>query len=135
MEWSLDALADLDRFATFLHDQHPDLARRVAHALITRAEVLRWHPKLGRSFATRGDPGTLQVPGTGAPGARWRVRPAVSIRWQRRADAALSVSQLVRRALDQDELLTSLSSARAELQPQARAQGIYTDEDVFAIVS
>ena len=33
------------------------------------------------------------------------------------------------------ELLTSLASARAELLPQARAQGIYTDEDVFAIVS
>ena len=29
----------------------------------------------------------------------------------------------------------NLASARAELLPQARAQGIYTDEDVFAIVS
>jgi len=57
-------------------------------------------------------------------------------RLERRAKAQkLSVSQLVRRALDQDELLTSLSSARAELLPQARAQGIYTDEDVFAIIS
>lgn len=55
IEWSLDALADLDRFATFLHDQHSDIARRVAHELITRAEVLRRHPKLGRSFATRGE--------------------------------------------------------------------------------
>ena len=57
-------------------------------------------------------------------------------RLERRAKAQkLSVSQLVRRALEQDELLTSLASARAELLPQARAQGIYTDEDVFAIVS
>jgi predicted transcriptional regulator len=57
-------------------------------------------------------------------------------RLERRAEAQkLSVSQLVRRALEQDELLTSLASARAELLPQARAQGIYTDEDVFAIVS
>lgn len=57
-------------------------------------------------------------------------------RLERRAKAQkLSVSQLVRRALDQDELLTSLASARAELVPQARAQGVYTDEDVFAIVS
>lgn len=57
-------------------------------------------------------------------------------RLERRAKAQkLSVSQLVRRALEQDELLTSLASARAELLPQARTQGIYTDEDVFAIVS
>ena len=57
-------------------------------------------------------------------------------RLERRAKAQkLSVSQLVRRALEQDELLTSLAAARAELLPQARAQQIYTDEDVFAIVS
>ena len=57
-------------------------------------------------------------------------------RLERRAKAQkLSVSQLVRRALEQDELLTSLASARAELLPQARARGIYTDEDIFAIVS
>lgn len=57
-------------------------------------------------------------------------------RLERRAKAQkLSVSPLVRRALEQDELLTSLASAHAELLPQARAQGIYTDEDVFAIVS
>ena len=57
-------------------------------------------------------------------------------RLERRAKAQkLSVSQLVRRALEQDELLTSLASARAELLPQARAHGIFTDEDVFAIVS
>ena len=47
-------------------------------------------------------------------------------RLERRAKAQkLSVSQLVRRALEQDELLTNLASARAELLPQARAQGIY----------
>ena len=45
------------------------------------------------------------------------------------------MSQLVRRALEQDELLTSLASARTELVPHARALGIYTDEDVFSIVS
>jgi hypothetical protein len=57
-------------------------------------------------------------------------------RLERRAKAQkLSVSQLVRRALEQEELLTSLASARTELIPQARARGIYTDEDVFAIVS
>jgi hypothetical protein len=57
-------------------------------------------------------------------------------RLERRARAQkLSVSQLVRRALDRDELLSGLAPARAELLPQARAQGIYTDEDVFAIIS
>lgn len=55
IEWSLDALADLDRFATFLHDQHPDLAGRVAHELISRADVLRQHPKLGRPLTVRGE--------------------------------------------------------------------------------
>jgi plasmid stabilization system protein ParE len=53
LEWSLDALADLDRFAAFLHEQFPDLAARVANELITRAGVLRRHPKLGRPIATR----------------------------------------------------------------------------------
>jgi plasmid stabilization system protein ParE len=48
IEWSLDALADLDRFAEFLHDQVPELAARVASELIARADVLRRHPKLGR---------------------------------------------------------------------------------------
>jgi hypothetical protein len=45
------------------------------------------------------------------------------------------VSQSVRRVLEQEELLTSLASARIELVPHARARGIYTDEDVFAIAS
>ena len=53
IEWSLDALADLGRFATFLHEQHPELAARVAHELIARAEVLRRHPKLGRPLTLR----------------------------------------------------------------------------------
>jgi len=53
IEWSIDALADLDRFAVFLHGQFPDLAARVASELIVRADVLRRHPKLGRPIATR----------------------------------------------------------------------------------
>jgi predicted transcriptional regulator len=57
-------------------------------------------------------------------------------RLERRAKAQkLSVSQLVRRALEQDELFTSLAAARSELLPHARARTVYTDEDVFAIVS
>jgi predicted HicB family RNase H-like nuclease len=65
-----------------------------------------------------------------------RVPKGTRRRLERRAKAQkLSVSQLVRRALEQDELLSRLAAARAELLPQARSQGIYTDEDVFAIIS
>ncbi len=55
IEWSLDALADLDRFATFLHTQHIDLARRVALELTVKADVLRQHPTLGRPLMARTD--------------------------------------------------------------------------------
>ena len=53
IEWSLDALADLDRFAAFLHERFPDLAVRVASELVGLADVLRRHPKLGRAIAGR----------------------------------------------------------------------------------
>lgn len=53
IEWSLDALADLDRFAAFLHSQFPELAARVASELIARADVLCRHPKLGRPIGNR----------------------------------------------------------------------------------
>ena len=47
----------------------------------------------------------------------------------------LTLSQYVRRALEAEELLGTFEEARADLVPQARSQGIYTDEDVFKIVS
>jgi hypothetical protein len=47
----------------------------------------------------------------------------------------LTVSQYVRRALEAEQLAGALETARADLVPQARAKGIYTDEDVFKIVS
>lgn len=53
LDWSEDALADLDRFAAFLHDQSPELAATVAEELIARAQVLARHPKLGRPLSTR----------------------------------------------------------------------------------
>ena len=53
LEWSDDALADLDRFAAFLHDQSPELAAFVAREIIARAQVLSRHPKLGRPLSTR----------------------------------------------------------------------------------
>ena len=34
-----------------------------------------------------------------------------------------------------EELLGALEVARLDLIPQARAKGIYTDDDVFAIIS
>ena len=53
IEWSLDALADLNRFALSLHDQFPDLAARVAGELVARTDVLRRHPLLGRPLGHR----------------------------------------------------------------------------------
>lgn len=53
IEWSFDALADLDRFAAFLHERFPDLAARVANELVERTDVLRGHPRLGRAIAGR----------------------------------------------------------------------------------
>ena len=38
LEWSIDALADLDRFAAFLHEHHPELAGRVANELTVGLE-------------------------------------------------------------------------------------------------
>lgn len=53
IEWSLDALADLDRFAAFLHDRFPDIAADGGREPIERADILRRHPNLGRSIAGR----------------------------------------------------------------------------------
>ena len=44
-------------------------------------------------------------------------------------------SEYVRRAIKEDIFRRALRAARRELVPQARAQGIYTDEDVFKIIS
>ena len=52
--WSHDALADLSRFAEFLHEQSPQLATLVAGTIIARTEVLSRFPRLGRPMlATR----------------------------------------------------------------------------------
>ncbi len=53
VEWSLDALAGLNRFAAFLHDQFPELAAGVSAELLARPEVLRRHPQLGRPLGHR----------------------------------------------------------------------------------
>jgi plasmid stabilization system protein ParE len=53
VEWSADALADLDRFAEFLTEHHPRLAPVVAQAIVAKAQVLSDNPKLGRPIAGR----------------------------------------------------------------------------------
>jgi toxin ParE1/3/4 len=53
VEWSADALADLDRFALFLHDKFPALAARVGQEIIAKTQVLADHPLLGRAVAGR----------------------------------------------------------------------------------
>jgi Arc/MetJ-type ribon-helix-helix transcriptional regulator len=49
--------------------------------------------------------------------------------------ASESSSEYVRRAIKADMFRRALRAARRELVPQARAQGIYTDEDVFKFIS
>jgi hypothetical protein len=57
-------------------------------------------------------------------------------RIEQRAKAEnLSVSQYVRRALEAEQLLGALADARRSLVRKARARGLYTDEDIFKIVS
>jgi predicted transcriptional regulator len=57
-------------------------------------------------------------------------------RLERRARAQkLTLSQYVRKALDTEQFLDVFEAARAKASPQARTQGIYTDEDVFARIS
>jgi plasmid stabilization system protein ParE len=53
LEWSDEALADLDRFAQFLHRDHPALATVVAKEIIAKVQVLSDHPQLGRPIAGR----------------------------------------------------------------------------------
>jgi plasmid stabilization system protein ParE len=51
LEWSVAALADLERFAEFLHERHPRLAALVAIEILGKAEALVAHPRLGRPVA------------------------------------------------------------------------------------
>jgi len=47
----------------------------------------------------------------------------------------VTASEFVRRSVKVALFRRSLQAARRELVPQARARGIYTDEDVFKIIS
>jgi len=55
IEWSDDALADLDRFAEFLQARHPSLAKIVAAEIIAKASMLAEHPQLGHPIAGRAE--------------------------------------------------------------------------------
>jgi plasmid stabilization system protein ParE len=52
--WSMDALADLNRFAAFLQDRHPVLARRIGREIRRRAEIIGDYPQSGRPIRTSG---------------------------------------------------------------------------------
>lgn len=47
----------------------------------------------------------------------------------------MSLSEYVRKAIQDRLWEESFDEARRELLPRAQAQGIYTDEDVFKLVS
>ena len=53
LELSEAALADLDRFAEFLHQRHPALATIVANAIIEKSALIERHPKAGRAIGGR----------------------------------------------------------------------------------
>ncbi len=65
-----------------------------------------------------------------------RVPKGTRKKLERRARAEnLSLSQYVRRALEAEQLAGALDAAHRDLVPKARAKGVYTDDDVFSIVS
>lgn len=64
------------------------------------------------------------------------IPPDLRRRLDRMAKAeGVTNSEFVRRALRADLFRRALQAARHELVPQARAHGIFTDEDVFKTVS
>jgi plasmid stabilization system protein ParE len=53
LEWSKEALADLDRFVEFLNRERPSLAAIVASEIVEKVQLLSAHPRLGRPIAGR----------------------------------------------------------------------------------
>ncbi len=52
LEWSDEAIADLDRFAGFLNLKFPSLAAVVAQEIISKAKIIERHPQLGRPIGS-----------------------------------------------------------------------------------
>jgi plasmid stabilization system protein ParE len=52
LEWSDEAIADLDRFAGFLNLKFPSLAVK---EIIAKAEIIGRHPKAGRPIGANED--------------------------------------------------------------------------------
>lgn len=67
LEWSPDALADLNCFAEFLSKDHPDLASIVAREIIAKTTLLSEHPLLGKPLAGRAEYRELVLEVAGAP--------------------------------------------------------------------
>jgi plasmid stabilization system protein ParE len=55
VEWSAAALADLDRFADFLQDRFPKMAKAVGREIVQKSDLLIGHPELGRPLPRRPD--------------------------------------------------------------------------------
>lgn len=56
LKWTESALADLDDIKTFIHQDNPAAAKRVARKILTMAKSLAKHPyrgKIGKLFDTR----------------------------------------------------------------------------------
>jgi plasmid stabilization system protein ParE len=51
--WSAAALADVNRFASFLTENHPAMAATIAEAISAKVVLLGEFPQLGRPLARR----------------------------------------------------------------------------------
>jgi len=55
VEWSADAVADLDRFAGFLQSRFPTMAQIVGREIARKVDLLVQRPELGRPLSAHRD--------------------------------------------------------------------------------